>query len=210
MEDFEEQVAVWRDRVSAENERVTTSLIRRGERETQTSKPSKTFPTDMFQVIYADPPWRYQHSKTESRAIENQYPTLSIEEICNLPISTIAGPDSILFLWATSPKLEEALQVLNAWGFTYKTCAVWDKERIGMGYYYRQQHELILVGTKGNLPCAEPANRPSSVIRQKRDNLHSRKPLLAIEQIEVMYPDRKKIELFCREPREGWSTWGNE
>ena len=82
-------------------------------------------------MIYADPPWRYEHVKTESRAIENQYPTMDLDAICALPVRDIATDDSVLFLWATSPKLAEAMRVIDAWGFTYRTCMAWVKEKIG-------------------------------------------------------------------------------
>lgn len=162
-----------------------------------------------FPIILADPPWRYEHIETESRAIENQYPTMSLDDICAMPISEIATPDAVLFMWTTSPKLAESLAVVSAWGFEYRTCAVWDKERIGMGYYFRQQHELLLVAVRGNLPCPETQNRPSSVIREARGK-HSAKPEKAYEIIEAMYPEFPKIELFCRSPRSGWSVWGNQ
>jgi N6-adenosine-specific RNA methylase IME4 len=163
-----------------------------------------------YPVIYADPPWRYEHSKTVSREIENQYPTMPLEEICTLCVSEIATQDGVLFLWATSPKLAEAIQVLEAWGFVYRTCIVWDKERIGMGYYARQQHELLLIGTRGELPVPEPANRPASVIRIARDNEHSTKPDHFYALIERMYPEYDRIELFARQPRDGWDAWGNQ
>jgi N6-adenosine-specific RNA methylase IME4 len=87
---------------------------------------------------------------------------------------------------------------------------VWDKERIGMGYYARQQHELLLIGTRGELPVPEPANRPASVIRIARDNEHSTKPDHFHALIERMYPEYDRIELFARHQREGWAAWGNE
>ena len=162
-----------------------------------------------FPVIYADPPWRYEHVETESRAIENHYPTMQLDDICNMDISEISTVDSVLFMWATSPKLEEALRVINAWGFSYVTCAVWDKEKIGMGYYFRQQHELLLVAKKGNIPVPIPAARVKSVLSYKRGE-HSSKPEEFYSIIEDMYPEYKKLELFCRTPRDGWSVWGNQ
>lgn len=161
----------------------------------------------LYSVIYADPPWRYEHSETESRVIENQYPTMSLDDICALNIP--AHDDCVLFLWTTSPKLDEGLLVLKAWGFAYRTCAIWDKGKIGMGYYFRQQHELLLVGTKGNLPTPEPSNRPSSVLSYKRGK-HSEKPAEIAEIIEKMYPEFDKLEMFCRSPRVGWDVWGNQ
>ena len=162
-----------------------------------------------FAVLYCDPPWEYEHVKTESRAIENQYPTMSLEKICALPVGDIAMEDSVLFLWATSPKLLEAFKVLDSWGFTYRTCAVWDKEIIGMGYYFRQQHELLLVASRGNLPTPEPSSRPSSVIHSRRE-AHSKKPETVYGIIEKMYPEFSRVELFARQDKVGWKSWGNQ
>lgn len=162
-----------------------------------------------YPVLYADPPWRYEHAESESRAIENQYPTMLLDDICALPVSDLATPDAILFLWATSPKLAESMRVIEAWGFTYRTCAVWDKQKIGMGYYFRQQHELLLVATRGSIPAPPPDARPSSVFSESRGE-HSAKPAQFAEWIEAMYPTLPRMELFCRSPREGWATWGNQ
>ncbi|MBT9167756.1 MAG: hypothetical protein DDT19_01096 [Syntrophomonadaceae bacterium] len=164
-------------------------------------------PRGKYNIILADPPWKYNFSETRVRAIENQYPTMDLEDIKNLMIP--AANDAVLFLWATAPKLEEALQVLNAWGFTYKTCAVWDKEKIGMGYWFRGQHELLLVGVKGNHSVPRPENRHSSVIRSPRSE-HSKKPVEVYEIIERMFPGEKYIELFARNQRPGWGCWGLE
>jgi N6-adenosine-specific RNA methylase IME4 len=164
-------------------------------------------PDGLYSVIYADPPWQYEHVKTESRAIENHYPTMTLEEIKNVEVP--AAESAILFLWATSPKLAEAIAVIDAWGFTYRTCAVWDKEKMGMGYYFRQQHELLLVASRGKFPAPGEDARDRSVFRQARE-WHSKKPAYFAELIERMYPGYEKIELFCRNPREGWALWGYE
>jgi N6-adenosine-specific RNA methylase IME4 len=162
-----------------------------------------------FPLVYADPPWRYEHVKTESRAVENHYPTMSLEEIKALEVP--AADDAMLFLWATSPKLAEAMEVLDAWGFVYRTCLVWVKDKIGMGYYARQKHELLLVGARGSIPTPEPANRPESVIHAPRE-AHSAKPDVFYDVLERMYPeyDGYRVELFQRRPREGWEGWGYE
>ena len=162
-----------------------------------------------FAVIYADPPWAYDSSESDMRVIENHYPTMTLEEICKLDVKGIAHDDAVLFLWTTSPKLQEAFQVLAAWDFDYRTCAVWDKEKIGMGYYFRQQHELLLVATRGKVPAPMAENRPSSMIRSPRSE-HSRKPDSMYDIIEAMYPRLPKIELFARNERSGWSRWGNQ
>lgn len=162
-----------------------------------------------YPVIYADPPWRYEHCESDSREIENHYPTMLLNEICALPVMDIATDDAILFLWATSPKLAESMRVIESWGFIYRTCAVWDKQHIGMGYYFRQQHELLLVATKGSIPAPPPYSRPASIYSERRGK-HSAKPSRFAEWIEAMYPELNKIELFCREPRKGWFVWGNQ
>ncbi len=160
-----------------------------------------------YQIIYADCPWRYSFSKSGSRQIENQYPTMTVEEICSLVVPS--ADDSVAYLWATAPKLIEALSVMRAWGFTYKTHAVWDKEIMGMGYWFRGQHELLLVGTKGHFSPPEQTLRVSSVIKSKRVN-HSEKPLLVMDLIDSWYPNATKLELFSRRKRMGWYCWGNE
>ena len=100
-----------------------------------------------YDVIMSDPPWRYDFSNTDNRKIENHYPTMTLEEIKALKVPS--ANNSVCYMWATAPKLLEALDVLSAWGFTYKSQMAWDKEIMGMGYWFRGQHELLLVGTKG-------------------------------------------------------------
>jgi N6-adenosine-specific RNA methylase IME4 len=180
------------------------------ERDARAARPASAMPPGLFRLLYADPPWRYEHVVTESRAIENQYPTMSLDEICALHVP--AADDAVLFLWATSPKLAEAMQVIDRWGFTYRTCAVWDKDAIGMGYYFRQQHELLLVAARGASVVPPASARPSSVLRARRGR-HSEKPAFMYDLLEMMFPDfneRDRVELFQREPRSGWSGWGNE
>jgi N6-adenosine-specific RNA methylase IME4 len=208
---FEGMLDEWRDRVEKENERVTTNLLREGERVQRDEKLEQpAIPADRYSLIYADPPWRYDYAETKNREIENQYPTMDLDELCSLPAGEIAADDCVLFLWTTSPKLEDSMRVIEAWGFRYRTCAVWDKERMGMGYYFRQQHEILLVATKGALGVPDPSTRVASVFRVRRDPKHSTKPPEVAQAIEAMYPNAKKIELFCRSPRAGWSVWGNQ
>ena len=160
-----------------------------------------------YQVVYADPPWRYSFSKSNNRKIENQYPTMTVDDICNMKIPI--DDDAVLYLWATSPKLLEALKVMEAWGFEYKTHAIWDKEKIGMGFWFRGQHELLLVGVKGKFSPPESSLRISSVIREQRSN-HSKKPNKIRSYISAWYPDKNKLELFARVRTEGWDIFGNE
>ena len=175
----------------------------------QLPEPPPPLPDGKYHIILADPPWLYDYSISDSRKIENQYPTMELQDIMDLPIENILAADCVLFLWATSPKLVEAMQVITSWGFTYKTSMVWVKDKIGMGYYARQQHELLLISTRGTLPVPLPQNRVSSVIEAPRVQ-HSRKPEKLYNIIEKMYPDRAKIELFSRGQRAGWDMWGNQ
>lgn len=164
-----------------------------------------------YPIVYADPPWRYENPPigSTSRAIENHYPTMTLEEICALPVGDLATDDALLYLWATAPKLAECLKVIEAWGFTYRTNMIWDKEKIGMGYHARNQHEILLIAKRGEIPPPPPGTQPSSVHRESRGE-HSAKPIFYYEMIEAAYPQLPKIELFSRSPREGWKAWGNQ
>jgi N6-adenosine-specific RNA methylase IME4/ParB-like chromosome segregation protein Spo0J len=168
----------------------------------------KPIPDGKFSIIYADPPWKYEFSNSEMRDIENHYPTLELEKIKEIKVP--ADDNAMLFLWTPAPKLEEALEVMKAWGFYYRTNIVWVKDKIGTGYYSRGKHELLLIGIKGDgIGTPLPENRPESVIFAERTE-HSKKPDIFYEIIEKMYPKHSKIELFARNKREGWETWGNE
>jgi N6-adenosine-specific RNA methylase IME4 len=162
-----------------------------------------------YDVILADPPWRYDRQSTPNRRIENHYPTMSNAEICALPVADLAHDASVLLLWATAPKLAECLTVLSAWGFSYVTSAVWDKERLGMGFWFRIGHELLLVGRRPKARATPVSARVSSVFREPR-TAHSRKPECVHRWIESAWPNATKLELFARRPRPGWHVWGNE
>lgn len=170
-------------------------------------------PEGKWNVIYADPPWEYDFSKSESRSIPAHYDPLCLEDIKyytdanDRPIQDAIADDAILFIWATQPKLREALEVIVAWGFEYKTGAVWKKDKIGMGYYFRGQHELLFVANKGNMPIPDPENRVSSVIEAPRLQ-HSRKPAEVRGIIKKMYPNCKYMEAFRTETIDGWEGFG--
>lgn len=167
-------------------------------------------PEEKFDVIYADPPWRFGAGKiTCSRSIENHYPTMALEDIVELDVPSISKDDCILYLWTTNTHLEDALGIMKKWGFQYQNNWVWDKEMIGLGSWVRVQHELILIGSKGKAKAPEPEFRVSSVYRQIRRQ-HSAKPNYFRKKITQWYPDAKKVELFSRGVYRGWSVWGNE
>lgn len=165
------------------------------------------FPNKKYQIIYADPPWKYDFCKDNSDKIEEHYPTMSLQEIKELKVP--ADNNCVLYLWATAPKIIEALEVMKSWGFIYKTQAIWDKDWIGMGYWFRGTHELLLVGTKGKFSPPSSDFRKPSIYKERRTK-HSKKPEYFRNLISDSFPDKNKIELFAREKTPGWDVWGNE
>jgi N6-adenosine-specific RNA methylase IME4 len=164
----------------------------------------------VYGVIYADPSWRFEPwSRTTGmdRAPENHYGSMPLDEIKAIPVPV--APDSALFLWATQPMLPQALEVMAAWGFTYVSHWVWEKDRIGLGYWSRNVHELLLIGTRGDVPAPLPGQQLESIIQAPRGE-HSAKPEVFARIIEQMFPDVPKLEMFARSRREGWDVWGNE
>jgi N6-adenosine-specific RNA methylase IME4 len=163
-----------------------------------------------YPVILADPPWKFHlYGPDYDRSAERHYPVMETEEICALAVADIATPDAVLFMWTTAAHLPDALRVLEAWGFEYVTNVVWIKDSLGLGHWVRNQHELLIVARRGDMPSPAPADRPPSVIHAPRRE-HSRKPDEAYEVIERMYPGLPRIELFARRARPGWDAWGNE
>jgi len=176
------------------------------------------FPGKKYNIIYADPPWRFEtwSDKGKGRSAEKHYLCMSLKDIKKLPIKDIAADNCTLFLWVIFPLLKEGLDVMEAWGFKYKTCGfVWIKKNrksngffTGLGYYTRANAELCLLGTKG-----KPLKRQSKAIRQlvvSPVREHSRKPNEVRERIVKLFGDLPRIELFARETPEGWNVWGNE
>ena len=172
---------------------------------------------DKYNIILADPAWSYRvwSKKGLGRSAENHYPTMKISDICALPIADIAAKDSALFIWATYPQLQDAFDVIKAWGFTYKTVAfTWVKRNkkspgwfVGCGYWTRANAELCLLATKGH------PKRVSKSVRQIIDmpiSRHSEKPAETRERIVELMGDLPRIELFAREKPCGWHVWGNE
>ena len=158
-----------------------------------------------FGVVVADPPWDYLSSSVP-------YPVMTLQEICDMPVKDICAEDAVLFLWCSSSLLPDALQVVDAWGFTFKTSAVWDKSESGaiQGAYVRQAHETLLIATRGQPPAVPFSARPPSVLKYPRTE-HSRKPVEVFDLINAMYEELPKAELFCRgTPFPGFAGWGNE
>lgn len=170
----------------------------------------------IYPVVYADPEWRFEPFSRVSgmdRAPENHYPTTPTSEIRARPVAQLAAPDAVLFLWATAPMLPDAFAVMESWGFTYKTHAIWVKRRPGKvrgpGYWLTGEHEILMIGTRGNPPAPAPGTQwPSVFIAPVGE--HSAKPDRAYELIESYFPTLPKIELNARTRRPGWDVWGAE
>jgi N6-adenosine-specific RNA methylase IME4 len=164
-------------------------------------------PEGPFELIYADPPWQLGNPDGHN-APEKHYPTMPLDEIKQLqpPVTE----NAVLFLWAVNCLLPEALELVSAWGFRYKTNLAWVKPSVGLGYCTRNRHELLLFATRGQIEIPESRQRPDSVIEAKRGR-HSQKPEAAYQLIETAFPHLTKLELFARgRSRPGWQTWGNE
>jgi len=210
---FEEAIIVKKQAVNKAVGELTTAGMLQVAKEIKKEQQQKIYeirqiPEGIFDLIYCDPPWKYDFTETNNRKIENQYPTMSVNEICDMELPGIAD-NALLLMWATAPKLREALTVIDVWGFEYKTHGIWNKEKIGMGYWFRGQHELFLVAIKGKFSPPIPENRNPSVYEESR-NTHSTKPAHYYEWIERAFPLAHKIELFARNKRDGWEAWGNE
>lgn len=158
-----------------------------------------------FGTVYADPPWRYGNQATRA-ATDNHYPTMGVEEIAALPVAELAAPASHLHLWATVGFLPEALDVLRAWGFDYRSQFIWEKPQMGLGNYWRLSHEILLLGVRGGCRFRDKGLRSCATIPRGR---HSAKPEQVRAMIERASPG-PRLELFGRLPAPGWTVWGNE
>lgn len=188
---------------------------RRAERESVLAEKQNALPEKRFGVILADPEWKHVPWSDQGmlKAADNHYPTTPTDDICARPVAEIAADDCVLFLWGTVPMLPDALRVMAAWGFTYRSHVMWRKvypgKQQGMGYWFRINHELLLVGTRGKIPCPAPGDNWGSVIDAPTRG-HSVKPEWQYELIEAYFPNLPKIELNARRRRDGWDSWGLE
>jgi len=172
-----------------------------------------------YNIIYADPPWSYRDKRDKHPRLcggaSAHYNTMTVEEIKNLPVNKLADDNCMLFIWVTFPNLQEGLDVIKAWGFTYKTLGFsWIKTNkkngkpfFGIGYYTKSNCEVCLIGVKGK-PIVV-SNKVSSVIIAPREE-HSKKPDIVRDKIVELCGDLPRIELFARQKVEGWDVWGNE
>lgn len=180
-----------------------------------------------YSILLADPPWHFRNYSADepgmihnrSRGANKHYPTMTTEQLCDLPISQLVSDNAILFMWACWPTLPDALKVIEAWGFGYKSLAwVWIKANKtgwgffqGMGYYTRANTEPCLLATRGNLP--KPKNRGILSLIYSPVMQHSRKPDDQYRKIDALYPALiypNRLELFARRRQPGWDVWGNQ
>ena len=179
--------------------------------------PFGSLPPFEADLIMADPPWAFENysDKGVAKGAKAQYDCMAIEDICALPVAKLAAENCLLWLWVTAPLLKEGLQVLEAWGFQYKTHGAWSKRtrtgrrRWGTGYVLRSCHETFLIATIGTPKTARDI--PSEFEGRARE--HSRKPAegyALAERMLVMDREPRRVELFSRENRPGWQSWGNE
>lgn len=162
-----------------------------------------------YRIVYADPPWKYGNAMPEYvTEPQDYYLLMDTVDICAMPVKDICERDAVLFLWSTSPHLPEALEVVKAWGFEYKTTFVWDKIKHNMGHYNSVRHEFLLVCTRG--ACTPDVKKLfDSVVSIERGE-HSKKPEYFREVIETLYTYGNKIELFARSAPHGWDVFGNQ
>ncbi len=186
-------------------EKRLTQVLREKKHEDIGSKVA-AIPEGKFRVIYADPPWRYNDTKSgldkNWGAAEGQYPTMSIEELCSMPIEDHAADNAVLFLWVTSPFLLQCAPIIDAWGFNYKTSFVWDKVGHNFGHYNSARHELLLICTRGS--CTPDAPEQIDSVQSIEKRRHSAKPEEFRRIIDRLYPAGPRLELFARKRVDGW------
>lgn len=171
----------------------------------------------MYEVIYCDPPWDYKGQKQhngkggkDTGGALLHYNTVKLSDLKKLDIPSICSDNCIMFMWATSPHLDQAIELMNAWEFKWATIGfVWDKVRVNPGFYTMSQCEICLIGKRGKIPQPRGARNIRQYIRHKREE-HSKKPDEVRYRIDKMFPTQKKIELFSRNKVKGWDCWGNE
>lgn len=167
------------------------------------------FGDNKYRIIYADPPWSYGNEMTDyATTPQDHYVSMSTEDIKALPVEDLSLDNSVLFLWSTCPHLVEALGVMEAWGFEYKTQFVWDKIKHNMGHYNSVRHEILLIGVKGS--CTPDVQKLHDSVQSIERTEHSKKPERFREIIDEIYTAGSRIELFARKSTDNWSVWGNE
>lgn len=164
-----------------------------------------------WEVILSDPAWAFASNSADKpgRNARKHYQTMTVREICDMPVRAIAAPAAILLMWVTVPHAHRAAEVIEAWGFKPKSQVVWVKSRIATGYWARNRHELLHIATRGRFPCPSPALFPDSVISAPTRQ-HSRKPDEVRAILDARFTGQRKLEMFARTSAPGWTAWGND
>jgi N6-adenosine-specific RNA methylase IME4 len=231
-ETFESMMGEWRERVSRENERVTVNLLneqsrrdkdeRQGEQQTASIHylhRKGVYETDFdaivnrvqsglqepYGCIYADPPWAYENQATRA-STDNHYVTMSVDELMKLPVGEVAAERSHLHLWTTNAFLFECPRIFEAWGFEFKSSFIWVKPQMGMGNYWRNAHEFLLLAVRGGQTALDRSQRSWQEAQRKA---HSAKPESVRSLVQKLSPG-PYLELFGREFVDGWTVFGNE
>ncbi len=177
------------------------------------NKPVLQLPPGKYNIIYADPPWKYYMGGYKNQS--QHYDTLSVEELKQMPIDDLTADNCIMFLWVTFPILDQVFDLIKWWGFTYSTVGfVWVKANkggqgyfTGLGYWTRSNAEICLIATKGSIECK--SHSVSQIVYSPVEG-HSKKPDIVRNKIVELVGDLPRIELFARQKTTGWDVWGNE
>ena len=180
------------------------------------------FPNKKYQIIYADPPWRFSSKELQKyngkrfTSMDKHYPTQNKDWIKNLSVKTITDNNCALFLWSTDAHIKEAIQTIEAWGFKYITIAfIWEKiTKTGktvanLGAWTMKNYEICLLGTRGKMLQYKKTNNIYQKVKALRTE-HSKKPPIVRDKIIELFGNLPRIELFARQKTEGWDVWGNE
>lgn len=177
-----------------------------------------------YDIIYMDPPWDYKGrqivshnnqknpdgSWIETSTVEDHYPTMTDQQLKDLPINDMLSDDALVFMWIGTPILHRAMDIATHWGLQYSTIGfVWDKQRIVPGYYTLSSCEMVFIFKKGKIPKPRGSRKVRQFFSEKRRE-HSRKPDEIRNRIEEMFPTQTKLEMFARTTSPGWDVWGNE
>ncbi len=174
-------------------------------------------PDGRYDIIYADPPWDYkgqlQHAgagSSDTGGAARHYSTVTLDDLKCLDVRSIAADDCLLFMWSSSPHLDQAIDLGKTWGFAWATVGfVWNKQRVNPGFYTMSQCELCLIFKYGKIPTPRGARNVRQLVSERRGK-HSAKPEEVRARIEEMFPNQSKIELFARCRADGWAAWGHE
>jgi N6-adenosine-specific RNA methylase IME4 len=170
-----------------------------------------------YDIIYSDPPWHYkgqtQHAGAGSKSTggaQSHYRGIKLARLKQLDVPSICAPDCLMFMWTSSPHLDQAIELLKAWGFKWATVGfVWDKQRLNPGSYTVSQIEMVLIGKRGRIPQPRGARNMRQFLSELRGE-HSEKPAEVRNRITAMFPTQRRIELFARTRVRGWAAWGDE